>query len=244
MPRCLALLVQNEILVGEICHIRARNKRGPRYDSTLTLEERNAMGNLILLCPTCHSLIDKGASHFSVEALTQIKADHEGNEPAELTAEMAVQALKLLPKPAKARSPNAKAARGGVAVAIGGANYAPINISPPKRSTPSKNKYPKNSIGADANLTNYIEYLCALYSDYAAIMYPDEKERWARLGTSIKRKFRLRKRTRLHLSVDRFGDLVEFLIHEKLTKTPVGRKHIKNGTSLCRTFEEYRYGIM
>ncbi len=245
MPRCMAVLVQHETIIGEICHIRARNKGGPRYDPALSLKERNGFGNLILLCPTCHSLVDKGASRFSAETLTQIKASHEGNEPVELTVAMSAQALKFLPKPPHARTTNAKASRGGVAVAIGGDNYAPINVSrPPTRASSPKSKYPKNSIGTDANLTNYIEYLCALYSDYTALIYPEEKDRWIRLSTSIKRKFRLKKRTRLHLSVERFDDLVDFLIHEKLAKTPVGQKHIKNGTRICRTFEEHRHGKM
>ena len=83
-----------------------------------------------------------------------------------------------------------------------------------------------------------------LYSDYTALIYPEEKDRWIRLSTSIKRKFRLKKRTRLHLSVERFDDLVNFLIREKLAKTPVGQKHIENGTRICRTFEDYRHGKM
>jgi hypothetical protein len=244
MPRCMAVLIQYETVIGEICHIRARSKGGPRYDPALSLKERNAFANLILLCPTCHSLVDKGSSRFSVETLTHIKASHEGNEPAELTAAMSVQALKFLPKSPYARTTNAKASRGGVAVAIGGDNYAPINVSPLPHPSSPKTKYPKNSIGADANLTNYIEYLCTLYSDYTALIYPQERDRWIRLSTSIKRKFRLKKRTRLHLSVERFDDLVDFLIREKLAKTPVGQKHIKNGTRICRTFEDYRHGKM
>lgn len=51
-------------------------------------------------------------------------------------------------------------------------------------------------------------------------------------------------RTRHHLAVDRFNDLIHFLIHEKLASTPVGKKHLRNGTRMCRSFEEFRRGEM
>lgn len=71
-------------------------------------------------------------------------------------------------------------------------------------------------------------------------MYPDGNDRWIRIGTAIKRKFRLKKRTRSHLSAERFNDLVCFL-HEKLAETPAGKRHLRNGTKMCRTFEEFRH---
>jgi hypothetical protein len=73
---------------------------------------------------------------------------------------------------------------------------------------------------------------------------PNEIKSWAKLGKHIKSKFRLRKRTRNHLSAERFGDLVDYLVTEKLANTPVGRKHLREGKKLCRTFEEFRHGFM
>jgi hypothetical protein len=241
MPRCLSVLVNGEHVLAEICHIRARRKGGPRYDPALSAADRDGFANLILFCPTCHTLADKDRKTYTVDFLTRAKAFHEGQAVVELTTPVIDQALRIFAKISENNSAKAVAKGRGIAVAIGGDNHAPINI---KTSTDrGVRAYPANSIGADANLTNYIEYLCGLYVDYAASMYPDENDRWIRIGTAIKRKFRLKKRTRGHLSAERFNDLVLFL-REKLAETPPGKKHRRDGTKMCRTFEEFRHGAM
>ena len=63
--------------VGAVCHIRAANKRGPRYDSTLTPEARRDAANLILLCGTCHALVDSEPSKYTVRTLTKWKRNRE-----------------------------------------------------------------------------------------------------------------------------------------------------------------------
>jgi hypothetical protein len=45
-------------VLGEMCHIRARSPDGPRYDPEQTEEERHGFGNLVLLCPTHHAIVD------------------------------------------------------------------------------------------------------------------------------------------------------------------------------------------
>ncbi len=244
MPRCEAVLENGEHVVAEMCHIRARRKGGPRYDSALSIEEKDSFANLLLLCPTCHTLADKDRKTYTVEALARIKAAHEGTEPLELTPAVVAQAQRIFDRINVARTAKASARDRSIAVAIGGDNHASITINQKNGGDRRAKGYPANSIGADANLGNYIEYLCGVYVDYAARMYPDEKDRWIRISTSIKRKFRLKKRTRLHLSVERFNDLVRFLIEEKLPQTPVGKKHLRDGTRICRTFEEFRHGAM
>ena len=244
MPRCATFIVNGDHVIAEICHIRARRKGGPRYDPSLSIEEKDGFSNLLLLCPTCHTLADKDRKTYTVDSLSKIKTAHEGTEPVELTPSIVEQALRILAKASEARTAKASARGRSIAVAIGGDNHAPITINQKTGGASRSKGYPANSIGADANLANYIEYLCGVYVDYAAQMYPDEKDRWIRISTSIKRKFRLKKRTRLHLSAERFNDLVRFLIDEKLPETPVGRKHRRDSTRLCRTFEEFRHGEM
>jgi len=207
----------------------------------LSADDRDGFANLILFCPTCHTLADKDRKTYTVDFLTRTKTAHEGQAAVELTTPVVDQALRILAKISERKSAKAVAKGRDIAVAIGGDNHAPINI----RTSADRGVrgYPANSIGADANLTNYIEYLCGLYVDYAAAMYPDENDRWIRIGAGIKRKFRLKKRTRNHLSAERFNDLVMFL-KEKLAETPAGKKHLREGTKMCRTFEEYRHGEM
>jgi hypothetical protein len=247
-PDCNAALVVEETVLGEICHIRARRKGGARYDPSLTAEERDSTANLILLCPTCHSLVDKDKSGaFSVEWLTEIKADHERNGGVELSAQDVRRALALLEKHnARGKraikqsnvvgTATAKANNSGVAVSIAGNNQGDIHIK-----TSSGNGfrgYAKNSIGADANLSGYIEYLCDLYVKYMSLI-EDSTTAWKRIGKNIKDKFRLRKRARNDMPAERFSELVAFMV-AKLAATPVGQKHRREGTRLCSSFEEWR----
>jgi hypothetical protein len=57
IPDCNARLFVEDTILDVLCHARARRKGGPRYDPTLTEEQKHAAANLILLCPTCHTLL-------------------------------------------------------------------------------------------------------------------------------------------------------------------------------------------
>lgn len=50
--------------VAEMAHIFAANDTGPRANSTLTPEQRGSFENLILLCSSCHTEIDKAPIDF------------------------------------------------------------------------------------------------------------------------------------------------------------------------------------
>ena len=63
--------------LGEMCHIVARSSDGPRGLSTLSAEDRDRYANLILLCPTDHTDIDKNHANWTVEVLRQKKDEHE-----------------------------------------------------------------------------------------------------------------------------------------------------------------------
>jgi hypothetical protein len=65
------------IPVGEQAHIVAEDVNGPRGESLLTPEQRNSYPNLILLCPTCHTKIDKAPDDHPVELLHHRKVEHE-----------------------------------------------------------------------------------------------------------------------------------------------------------------------
>ena len=64
--------------IGEIAHIVADSRQGPRGDSPMTDEERDRHDNLVLLCRVCHKVIDSQPFTYSVSVLRAIKADHEG----------------------------------------------------------------------------------------------------------------------------------------------------------------------
>jgi hypothetical protein len=62
---------------GESAHIIAEKIGGPRGDAELPESLRNSYLNLILLCPTCHTKIDKAQEDFPVKKLLRIKSEHE-----------------------------------------------------------------------------------------------------------------------------------------------------------------------
>lgn len=83
---CNAKLTQvNEQLehytIGEMAHIRGKNDGSNRYDCNQVEEQRDGYENLILLCPTHHTMIDKPENEemYSVSVLEQMKVNHECN---------------------------------------------------------------------------------------------------------------------------------------------------------------------
>lgn len=236
MPKCTAPLLIGETLVGEICHIKAQRKNGPRYDPALTLTQRNDFPNLILLCPTCHKLVDSKPSIFTTELLADMKVLHEKKAEIEISEKIKRQIKALIESQKPKRRTSASATDSSVAVAIGGDNFGPITIKNSTNSKTPKSKYPNNSIGSDANLSGYVEYLVDLANKYWANV-PEMTP--GRIGKKIKTKFRLEKRTRLHLGTQRFDELVDFLIVKILYPSPVGKMHRRRGTKVCRTFEEW-----
>jgi len=81
-PGCDIELVSYEAgpegtIVGEIAHLVAEHRQGPRGRSGMTDEERNKANNLMLLCTLHHTVIDQNPHSYSVQVLRQMKADHE-----------------------------------------------------------------------------------------------------------------------------------------------------------------------
>lgn len=63
--------------LAEIAHMLAYEDDGPRSDPNLPVEDRNKASNLILLCPTHHTLVDKFEYQFNIHVLREMKMQHE-----------------------------------------------------------------------------------------------------------------------------------------------------------------------
>ncbi len=83
-PGCKTQLVHNtsRALLGELCHICAVSPGGPRFDPRQTDDARNEADNLIILCPTHHSLVDQDPNTFTATALISMKRGHESRVAA------------------------------------------------------------------------------------------------------------------------------------------------------------------
>lgn len=79
-PDCLKALfldlgAQN-LHIGEMAHIVAAADEGPRAGPTLSTEERGAYANLLLLCPTCHTIVDRAPLQYPDQDLIGWKQQH------------------------------------------------------------------------------------------------------------------------------------------------------------------------
>ncbi len=63
--------------VGVAAHITAASPEGPRYDATISSEERSSAKNGIWLCQKCAKLVDNDPSRYNIEILVNWKADAE-----------------------------------------------------------------------------------------------------------------------------------------------------------------------
>jgi len=78
-PGCSTQIVEasSKALLGEMCHIRGASPGGPRFDPAQSDSERNEVGNLMILCPTHHSLVDQDLATYSADLLLAMKSHHE-----------------------------------------------------------------------------------------------------------------------------------------------------------------------
>jgi 5-methylcytosine-specific restriction endonuclease McrA len=67
--------------LGKIAHIRGAEPTSPRYDETMSDDQRRAFENLILLCSECHDRVDdvELQDDYPVDLLTSWKTEHEDN---------------------------------------------------------------------------------------------------------------------------------------------------------------------
>lgn len=79
-PNCVQPLFRDTggkvIHVAEKAHVFAAVDDGPRTNRELKAAERGRYENIILLCPTCHTMVDKAEAQFPAELLIRWKAEH------------------------------------------------------------------------------------------------------------------------------------------------------------------------
>ncbi len=72
------LLSEAGAVIGEEAHIRSGRGGGPRHEPNFPINDIDKYENLILLCPTHHTIVDKNDGYgYTVEDLEQMRANHE-----------------------------------------------------------------------------------------------------------------------------------------------------------------------
>lgn len=65
--------------IDELAHIIAQKEKGARGKDELPLSQRDEFENLIVLCPSCHTIVDKNPQTFTVDVLKKWKKDYENS---------------------------------------------------------------------------------------------------------------------------------------------------------------------
>lgn len=73
---------------GKVAHITAASEGGPRFDPTLSAEQRKSTENAIFLCSNCAEMIDKNqGADYPKEILLKWKEDHENKIRKRVTSQ-------------------------------------------------------------------------------------------------------------------------------------------------------------
>lgn len=70
--------------IGIAAHITGASPGGPRYDQSLTQEERSDINNGIWLCSNCSTLIDKDEERYPIDVLKRWKSKAEESSATQL----------------------------------------------------------------------------------------------------------------------------------------------------------------
>ena len=79
---------EGAVNIGVAAHITAASPDGPRYDASLSPDERSSIGNAIWLCQDCAKLIDSDVQRYTTEVLRRWKAQAEEAAQRELAGRM------------------------------------------------------------------------------------------------------------------------------------------------------------
>lgn len=73
---CEVRVAEDNMIMGEVAHIRGEKPDSARYDENMSESERNSPENLILLCPNCHTRVDKNPKKYTVKHLLDMRRHH------------------------------------------------------------------------------------------------------------------------------------------------------------------------
>ncbi|HEY3853670.1 MAG TPA: hypothetical protein VGO67_04670 [Verrucomicrobiae bacterium] len=219
--------------MGEVCHIRAQNAGGPRFDSKQTEEKRHSFENLILLCSVHHRVVDDQLGTYSVELLSDMKEMHERDGDIELSMEAARMAQKLIEQSQITinAASNAQVMMGSP----GGIQAHQVVIKTSKKRAP--NILPtQGAIGHNLDKRNYTLHLIERYNDFQKWDSSKQgKGKYIIIHRAIKTEFGAKWDL---VPEPQFPRLVDYL-QRRILNSKLGRIKNSRGEKCFSTWEEW-----
>lgn len=232
-PRCISPIISaSGSILGKICHIKARKRGGPRFDSKQSDEERHSFDNLILLCGQHHDVIDKESGIYTADILCEMKQAHERRGRIEIQPDDSIFSNILLNDYRQIQISNNS---GNVMVNSPGAIQAKtVNIKTVKKNV--KVLPPDGTISCDLKMRGYIKHLIDRYQDFAG-NDPTRKGDFfhGALYSNIQKNFGVKWD---FVPVGRFEDLVDYL-QKRINKTRQACINKGRGYKSFSTFDEF-----
>jgi hypothetical protein len=229
----------NKNIFGEICHIKAKNRKGPRYDPKQTPQARDSFENLILLCPNCHKKIDSSPAIYTADILSGMKFEHERSFGRDENKDDEEIARSLI---ARYDSADVNSNCGNLAINSPGSfqvygesvKIGVVNIEAKKKNV--RVSPPPDAIGSHLQETQYIKHLISRYNEFAS-KDPSRTTKFSYgvISANIKSRF---KTTWELVPIERFGDVCLYL-QERISRTRLAKINKGNGIKSFSTFQEF-----
>jgi hypothetical protein len=231
-PQCGRAIIQPDgTVTGEICHIAAKSKKGPRYNPNLSAEAIHSFENLILLCESHNKIVDGDTKAYTIEWLREIKAINEMSGIIELSPEDARRAEQLL----RSYSSIQAAPYSKVMVNSPGAIQADKVTLVTRKKHVSPPPHP-DAIAADLSRRNYIKYLIDRYNRF---QHADKekvgKGKYIIIRNAIKTEFGMKWD---EVPLVYFEKLTTFL-QNRILKSKLGRNLNAQGRKCFSSYEEW-----
>jgi hypothetical protein len=229
-PQCdLPIVEESGTVTGIVCHIKARNIGGPRYDPKQSNEDRHSFGNLLLLCSRHSKVIDTEPRKFTVDLLQEIKQIHEKDGHIELSKSDAAKAATLI------ENYRLIYIESGSEVTIHKADVIhakTVNIGKGKGPTIAA---PAGAIASSLIHRNYTKHLIDRYQEFASNQ-PGRVFKFPAIYSNLKKKFGAKWDL---VPLARFDELASYL-QARIDRTRLGQINRTKGHPNFSTFEEFK----
>lgn len=238
-PGCSLQMVESAgTVTGEICHIQARSKGGPRFNASLSIKDRHAFENLILLCSHHHKIIDAHPEIYTTETLIELKSIHETSVGRPEKTEDIFFAQLLLNSYKNIHIQNNS---GNIAINSPGIIQGQ-NVTVKTERKKVKIEAPPGSLGADPVFSKYIPHLISRYNEYAS-KEPSRKTKfnYGAISRNVETKFG----ARWQLLGKEYAQEVISYLQGRINKTRLARMNKGKGYPAYSSLKEYiqKYGV-